>query len=71
MVMQCPFFKREGYLKLYCEGGTIKFPDSQSRCDYVGKYCANSFNWHKCTVAHNLENYYERKDEEKWTLERR
>lgn len=63
MVMQCPFFKRECYLKLYCEGASMKFPDTEARGEYVGKYCAALHRWKECSVADMLENFYERKEE--------
>ena len=63
MMMQCPFYKRDTYLKLSCEGGTLKFPDADARSEYVLGYCANSYNWRKCPIAHMLENYYFRKEE--------
>lgn len=62
IVMQCPFFKREGSLKLYCEGGTVRFPDSKARRDYVVEFCANSIHWKKCTICRCLEDYYERRE---------
>lgn len=62
LIMQCPFFRKNDSLKLLCEGGTIKFPDKDARKDYLTDYCANSINWHKCTICRNLENYYERKE---------
>lgn len=63
MMMQCPFYKRDSYLKLYCEGASLKFPDADARSEFVLGYCANSCNWRKCSVAHCLENYYFRKEE--------
>lgn len=64
MFMECPFYKRDSYLKLYCEGGTIKFPDKDARSEFVLKYCSDSCNWRKCPIAHFLENYYFRKEEQ-------
>lgn len=63
MAMQCPFFKRDCYLKLYCEAGTVKFPDWQGRGEYVESFCANARNWKNCTLAPMLEKYYERKED--------
>lgn len=60
--MQCPFFKRNNSLDLYCEGGVLKFPDSTARREYIIQYCANEIHWHKCTICRNLESYYERKE---------
>ena len=58
MAMECPFFKREEKLKLSCEGAKLKFPDKDARSEFVLGYCANSYNWRKCPIAHCLENYY-------------
>ena len=71
IIMQCPFFKRDGVLrsdgsmKLYCEGGTMRFPDAKSRRDYIISYCANTVHWRRCTVCRCLEDYYERKEKSK------
>ena len=62
LIMQCPFFKRNEALKLHCEGGVISFPDKDAGKDYLTGYCANNINWRKCTICHNLEDYYERKE---------
>ena len=64
MMMQCPFYKKEKSPKLYCEGCILKFPDTLSRAEYIRNFCANNINWTKCSVAHNLQIYYDRKDEE-------
>ncbi len=63
IVMQCPFFKKSDKLNLHCEGGVLKFPDGKARTEYVVNYCANSIHWSKCSICHNLENYYDRKEE--------
>lgn len=63
MLYQCPFFKRGEYLRLDCEGGVLSFPDKEARVEYVMSFCANPINWKKCSIAHCLENYYDRKDE--------
>lgn len=62
MKMECPFFKRNNKHTFYCEGATLKFPDADARSEFVLGYCANSFNWRKCPIAHCLENYHFRKD---------
>ena len=59
--MECPFYKRVKFLTLSCEGATLKFPDVDARSEFVLGYCANSYNWRKCPIAHYLENYYFRK----------
>lgn len=62
-MMQCPFYKRDSYLKLHCEGGSLKFPDADARSEFVLGYCANNYSWRKCPIAHCLENYYFRKED--------
>lgn len=63
IVIQCPFYKRDSYLKLYCEGCSMKFPDMEARTQYIREFCANHLNWSKCTVARSMQNYYDRKEE--------
>ena len=62
LLIQCPFFKSKEALHLCCEGATVKFPDKEARSEYLESYCANPISWKKCSVAHCMENYYERKD---------
>ncbi len=64
MIIQCPFYKMDSHLKLYCEGCSMKFPDMTTRRNYIENYCANHINWQKCSVAHSMQCYYDRKDEE-------
>lgn len=64
LIMQCPFFTKNEQSELRCEGGTLKFPDKEARTRYLTEFCANSINWHKCTICRNLEDYYERKEAE-------
>lgn len=63
--MICPFYKRDNYLTFHCEGARIKFPDAYARSEFLLGYCANSHNWRKCPIAHCLENYYFRKEDNK------
>ena len=39
MAMQCPFFKRDNNLILYCEGAKLMFPDTDARSEFVLGYC--------------------------------
>lgn len=61
-IIQCPFYKREDALSLFCEGGDFKFHDYKARKEYIQNFCEDIKDWHKCTIACALENYYERKD---------
>ncbi len=62
ILMQCPFYKDERRLKLFCEGGTLKSPDLRYRREYLLKYCASEDGWKKCTIAKSLNEYYDRAD---------
>ncbi len=61
-VIVCPFYKRKKFLSLFCEGGEFKFPDNKAQKEFKSDFCTNIKNWHNCSVACMLENYYERKD---------
>lgn len=63
MIMQCPFYKKDSALRLNCEGCSMKFPDAVARNEYVSNLCANLINWKNCSVAQNLQHYYDRKGE--------
>ncbi len=64
-ITECPFFKKEKGVKLSCEGGVLKFPDMDAKSEFVISYCSHNYNWRKCPIAHCLENYYFRKDDNK------
>lgn len=57
----CPFYRKDGADKLYCEGGTIKFPDKEARHEIVYNVCASEKNYKNCTIYKMLMNYYDRK----------
>lgn len=57
----CPFYRKDGTDKLYCEGGTIKFPDREARHEIVYNVCASAENHKNCTVYKMLMNHYDRK----------
>lgn len=59
----CPFYNRERGGKLYCEGGTITFPDNMARNEIIRDYCSDPANYENCTICKMLRNYYERKYE--------
>ncbi len=64
IVMECPFYKKHNGLNFRCEGATIKFPDKDARSEFLLGYCANNYNWRRCPIAHCLENYYFRKEDQ-------
>lgn len=58
----CPFYRKEQNGKLYCEGGTVKFPDRIARREIVYEFCASPDNYKNCTICKMLMNYYVRKE---------
>ena len=67
--IECPFiiadyFSKRNELKLTCEQGKLTFNDRESFMRYVTKYCASVCGWRNCSLAVNLQEYYERKDKE-------
>lgn len=60
ILIQCPFFKGEKGLRLHCEGGTVRSPDSVYRRELLMNYCASAEGWRKCTIAKNLDAFYDR-----------
>jgi hypothetical protein len=60
---QCPFFRwEENHIKIHCEGGMITFKDAEAMTDYIDAFCANHPGWEGCTVAQNVNDFYERKE---------
>ena len=57
----CPFYHKDGLDKLFCEGGTIKFPDREARYEIVYNVCASERNHKNCTLYKMLMGYYDRK----------
>lgn len=56
----CPFYSWEEKHKVHCEGGVMNFLDAEAMREYISQYCAQNPGWKKCTVAQNLQNTYER-----------
>lgn len=47
----CPYYRSDKPDRVYCYGGTIKFPDRKSLIEYANKYCGKADSWSKCSVA--------------------
>lgn len=58
----CPFYRKDGVGKLFCEGGTIKFPDREARHEIVYDLCASEKNHKNCPLYKMLMHYYDRKE---------
>ena len=58
----CPFFVKETSGRMYCEGGTIKFPDRLVRKEFLCEYCSNENNHTNCMIYQTLMRYYDRKE---------
>jgi hypothetical protein len=59
---QCPFFRWEDQLKIHCEGGVLRWPCYEAMQNYIDAFCACSPGWKNCTVAQNVNDFYERKE---------
>ena len=60
----CPFYQWEEPRCVHCEGGVVRFPDKEARSSYIDKYCSANPQWQNCTIAAELQRYYERTDGE-------
>lgn len=60
---ECPFYKWDARLAVYCEGGKITFPDRKALEDYSEKHCTSLNGWEMCSLAESLLQYYERKED--------
>lgn len=58
----CPFYRWEETLGVHCEGGCVRFPDKETRDAYLEKYCSANPCWEQCSIAAELQRYYERMD---------
>ena len=56
----CPFYRWEEALSVHCEGGCVRFPDKETRNDYLDQYCSANPCWEHCSIAAALQGYYER-----------
>lgn len=63
----CPFYTYDEKLCVHCEGSErknscISFPDKESLGEYAKAYCASADGWQRCTIAINLNKFYNRKE---------
>ena len=56
----CPYFGWDEKLCIHCDAGRLKFPDRKAITGYAERYCGDVNGWTKCTVAQELNRYYER-----------
>ena len=61
----CPFFKWDERLCVGCEGGKLRFADTEHALAYMDAHCANMPGWEQCSVAVSLLQYYDRQGENK------
>ena len=60
----CPFFLQDrGNGRVSCEGASLKFPDRETRREFVYRLCAHPDGYKECRMRLALEHYYERKYE--------
>ena len=59
----CPFFKKDAGLKVYCEMATLRFPDVESKEQFVAA-CCDMRGCKECPLYKTLNAYYERKYKE-------
>jgi hypothetical protein len=60
----CPFYRKDNFERLYCEGATVKFPDREARIEIVEEFCCSEVNHKNCPIYKMMVNYYDRKYEE-------
>ena len=60
----CPFYHKDTFEKLYCEGATVKFPDRDARSEIVDVFCCSAANHKNCPIYKMMANYYDRKYKE-------
>lgn len=56
----CPFYRWEEKLSVHCDGGCLRFPDQETRNDYLKQYCSANPSWAQCSIAASMQDYYER-----------
>lgn len=60
----CPFYAWEEKLAVHCEMAHVKFPDKAVRDEYLGRYCSALPGWRGCTLARQMNLYYERMEDD-------
>lgn len=57
----CPFFAETEKTKCRCEGGILKFPDKQTRDEWLDEYCCSTSLGENCQLYKMLMAAYGRK----------
>lgn len=57
---ECPYFVWDDRLVVHCEAGRIQFPDVKNAEEFIDRFCARERGWKYCTLARNLDLYYEK-----------
>lgn len=55
----CPYFAWDAKCVIKCERARLVFPTYEAEKNYANRYCANVDGWSRCTLAADLNNYYE------------
>lgn len=61
-VWACPYYRSDKADRVYCFGGTIKFPDGKSLIRYANQYCGSARGWARCSVAAAWTDYVNKED---------
>lgn len=60
---ECPFYRWEERLAIHCEMADVKFPDKGVRDEYLGRFCSALPGWGHCSLARQMNLFYERMEE--------
>ena len=60
---QCPYFTWDGVQCVRCEAGKIDFLSKRNAEDYMTRFCANVDGWKNCTIARQINIFYETQEE--------
>lgn len=58
-VVNCPFYRRDRDLRIWCEAGRVILPDRIAKRRFMGAGCCAD-HWQACPMARALLDYYER-----------
>lgn len=61
-IYTCPYYAQRDKLGIRCEGGALCFHDGKATSEYAARYCCAD--WSRCTIAAELNRYYERQEKE-------
>ena len=55
----CPFYSKHNGNKLYCEGAIIKFPNKESKPEWINNNCSHEENYKVCPIYKMLLTHYD------------